>query len=141
MRLPRFRRSPSIAPMALTPRDLDIIRAAFRFRFLRSTHLASLFGGSRQVILRRLQLLFHHGYLDRPRAQIDYYRNGSQPMVYGLGNKGTARVGVIGFTDWCVFGFSRAPDPDLSSPRGDRSSNCPLPAVPSQTRTAGAQTR
>jgi hypothetical protein len=29
-------------------------------------------------VLRRLQLLFHHGYLDRPRAQIDYYRAGSR---------------------------------------------------------------
>ena len=44
--------------------------------------------GSDQQLLRRLQLLYHHGYLDRPRAQIDYYRRGSQPMVYGLGNKG-----------------------------------------------------
>ena len=42
---------------------------------------------SADAVLRRLQLLFHHGYLDRPRAQIAYYRHGSQPMVYGIGNK------------------------------------------------------
>ncbi len=45
-------------------------------------------GGSRQHLLRRLQHLYHHGYLDRPRAQIDYYRHGSAPMVYGMGPKG-----------------------------------------------------
>lgn len=46
-------------------------------------------GGSRQTILRRLFLLYHHGYLERPRCQLDYYhRGGSHPMVYGLGDKG-----------------------------------------------------
>ena len=45
-------------------------------------------GGSRQQLLRRLQRLFHHSYLERPRAQLDYfYRGGSQAMVYGLGRK------------------------------------------------------
>ncbi len=47
-----------------------------------------MLAGSAQQMLRRLQNLFHEGYLDRPRAQIDYYRNGSRPIVYGLGNKG-----------------------------------------------------
>jgi hypothetical protein len=36
-----------------------------------------------------MQLLYHHGFLERPRAQIDYYHEGgSRQMVYGLGNKG-----------------------------------------------------
>jgi hypothetical protein len=36
-----------------------------------------------------LQLLFHHGYLERPRAQLQYYeRGGSRSIAYGLGNKG-----------------------------------------------------
>jgi hypothetical protein len=35
-----------------------------------------------------LQWLFHHGYLERPRAQLQYYeRCGSQTIAYGLGNK------------------------------------------------------
>jgi len=42
-----------------------------------------------QSIIRRLQLLYHHGYLERPSAQIDYYRQGgSHHIIYGLGNKG-----------------------------------------------------
>jgi len=50
-----------------------------------------LVGGSRRHILRRLQLLYHRGYLERPRAQIDYYhRGGSRAIGYGLGNQGAA---------------------------------------------------
>src|SRR6266850_926448 len=87
-RLPRFNRTPEITPIMLTTRDLALIQHIFHHRFLRSTHLLSLTSGSRQQVLRRLQLLYHHGFLDRPRAQIDYYRAGSRPIVYALGNKG-----------------------------------------------------
>lgn len=90
-RLPRFKRvaKPSL-PFFLTARDKQIIRCVFQHRFLRSNHLQVLIGGSKQQTLRRLQGLYHHGYLDRPRAQIDYYRRGSRTMVYALGNKGMA---------------------------------------------------
>ena len=87
-RLPRFKRALGVAPIELTARDRGIIRHVFAHRFLRSAHLASLIQGGDQAVRRRLQRLYHHGYLDRPRAQIDYYRRGSQPMVYGLGNNG-----------------------------------------------------
>jgi hypothetical protein len=74
--------------MILTPRDLEILRAVHRHRLLRSTHLTALSGGSPQATLRRLQLLFHHGYLDRPPMQLDWYARGSEPLVYALGNRG-----------------------------------------------------
>jgi Replication-relaxation len=86
-RRPRFERAP-VRPMILTPRDLDILRAVYRHRLLRSTHLVALSGGSPQATLRRLQLLFHHGYLDRPPMQLDWYARGSEPLVYALGNRG-----------------------------------------------------
>jgi protein involved in plasmid replication-relaxation len=86
-RRPRFERAP-VRPMILTPRDLEILRAVHRHRLLRSTHLLALLGGSRQATLRRLQLLFHHGYLDRPPMQLDWYARGSEPLVYALGNRG-----------------------------------------------------
>ncbi len=77
--------------MELTERDRELLRQVHRHRFLRSSHLIALVGGSRQHILRRLQLLYHHGYLERPRAQIDYfYQGGSRAITYGLGNKGAA---------------------------------------------------
>src|SRR3954464_10860244 len=87
IRRPRFERAP-IRPMVLTPRDLQILRAVHRHRLLRSTLLVALTGGSRQTTLRRLQLLFHHGYLDRPPMQLDWYARGSEPLVYALGNRG-----------------------------------------------------
>ncbi|MBM3836264.1 MAG: hypothetical protein FJ403_24020 [Verrucomicrobia bacterium] len=91
IRHPRFKRVAEIAPIQLTERDREIIRTVHRHRFLRSTHVTALIGGSPTQLLRRLQRLFHHGYLERPRAQIDYFhRGGSQPMVYGLGSKGAA---------------------------------------------------
>jgi hypothetical protein len=87
IRRPRFERS-AIRPMVLTPRDLLILRAVHRHRLLRSTQLIALLDGSRQATLRRLQLLFHHGYLDRPPMQLDWYARGSEPLVYALGKRG-----------------------------------------------------
>ena len=88
-RLPRFKRAPNLPPMQLTDRDRQIIRLVHGHDFVRSSHVVSLIGESRQQILRRLQLLFHHGYLERPRAQLRYYeRGGSRDIAYGLGSKG-----------------------------------------------------
>ena len=90
VRLPRFKRSSKIPPFRLTERDREILKHIHRHRFLRSDHLRALLPGSRQQVLRRLQLLYHHGFLERPRCQIDYYQNGSRRMAYGIGNKGAA---------------------------------------------------
>ena len=88
-RLKRFSRSPQVSLIKLTTRDRVIISLVARHRFLRSTHIIALAGGSTQQISRRLQLLYHHSYLERPRAQLEYFhRGGSQHIVYGLGSKG-----------------------------------------------------
>ena len=94
VRLPRFRRAAATTqPMQMTPRDSEILRQIAAHRFLRSSQIAALVGGSAQQVLRRLQLLFHHGYLERPSAQIDYYHSGgSQEMVYGLASRGAGRL-------------------------------------------------
>ena len=90
-RLPRFQRVAGVARIELTARDREILRQVRRHRFLRSYQIVDLLGGSRQHVLRRLQRLYHHGYLERPRAQIDYFRRGgSRAIAYGLGNKGAA---------------------------------------------------
>lgn len=90
-RLPRFARASPVAALQITNRDREIIQLVRHHRFLRSFHFTSLVSGSPQQILRRLQLLYHHGYLERPRAQLEYYhRGGSRPIVYGLGSKGAA---------------------------------------------------
>jgi hypothetical protein len=90
LRLPRFKRSPEIPAFQLTDRDREILHHVHHHRFLRSDHLVALTTGSPQQVLRRLQRLYHHGYLERLRCQIDYYQSGSRRMAYGLGNKGAA---------------------------------------------------
>ena len=71
-------------------RDVEIIRQVARHRFLRSTHLFALIGGSPPRIGERLAPLYHAGFLDRPRSQIEYHvrGGGSAPMVYALGTRG-----------------------------------------------------
>ena len=89
LRKPRFHRAPEIAPIQLTDRDRMIVRCVFQHRFLRSWQIAALVGGSKQAVLRRLQLLYHHGYLERPRAQIEYFQpGGSRAFAYGLADRG-----------------------------------------------------
>lgn len=93
-RLPRFRRDKENTPaFQVTARDTQIMRQVAVHRFLRSSHLVSLAGGSKQQVIRRLQLLYHHGYLERPRCQLDYYHEGgSRTLVYGLGKRGAGHL-------------------------------------------------
>jgi len=50
-----------------------------------------------QQVLRRLQRLFHHAYLDRPRAQIRLFaEDGSRPLVYALASKGARAIAASG---------------------------------------------
>ncbi|MGB8166713.1 MAG: replication-relaxation family protein [Chthoniobacteraceae bacterium] len=89
----RFRRADYFAPMELTARDAEILRMVNRHRFFRSHQIAGLVGGSRQQVLRRLQRLYHRGYVERPVCQIDYYqRGGSRSIAYGLASRGAAHL-------------------------------------------------
>src|SRR5437899_1064012 len=74
----------------LTDRDIMLVRFVAKHRFLRSTHLSALCEAPHKKVCDRLTSLFHAGYLDRPRAQFDHYREGggSPPIVYALGNRG-----------------------------------------------------
>ena len=73
--------------LKLTARDIEILKLVYRNRFLSSEYIIALLGHNRKSILRRLYLLFHAGYLDRPKAQIVACENNSA-MVYALGNRG-----------------------------------------------------
>ena len=86
----------------LTPDDLAIIDHVRRHRFLRSTHLVRLLPHRRRKkLIERLAALYHAGYLDRPRAQLDYYaRGGSAPMVYALGDRSPDVAPEAGKLDW-----------------------------------------
>ena len=50
--------------------------------------IAALVGRSLDRTNDRLHRLFHAGYIDRPRAQLDFYPVGSAPMVYALADRG-----------------------------------------------------
>ena len=93
-RLPRFRRERKmIRAFKLTPRDLEIIHQVARHRFLSSQQICALVAGASVQILRRLQILYHSGYLDRPKCQLDYYHQArTRPMVYGLGSRGAGTL-------------------------------------------------
>jgi hypothetical protein len=77
-------------PFQVTERDTAMLQLVARHRFLRSTHLSELCQAPHKKVCARLTRLFHGGYLDRPRAQFDHYREGggSSPIVYALGNRG-----------------------------------------------------
>jgi len=93
MRKPRFERTPMGLNLQLTGRDGEILRHVATHRFLTSRQIHLLVGGSLQHLLRRLQRLFHRGYLDRPRAQIRYFsEEGAQPLVYALGRNGARSI-------------------------------------------------
>ncbi len=84
----RFARSEPAA-MRITARDLAIIAWVGRYRMLSAAHIAALDGGSRQQVTRRLRLLYDHGYLDRPGAQLAMLlREGNAPLVHALAQKG-----------------------------------------------------
>jgi hypothetical protein len=74
-----------------------------RFRFLSSLQIVRLIGGSPQHLLRRLQGLFHHAYLDRPVAQrlqlAHALDDGNRPFIYGLGPRG---ANVLAEAGWPV---------------------------------------
>jgi hypothetical protein len=93
-RLARFQRDPKAAEsFQFTARDLEILRHVAEHRFITSEWLVKLVGGSKQQVIRRLHLLYHHGYLERPRAQLDYYHEGgSHSLVYGLASRGAGRL-------------------------------------------------
>src|ERR1700730_7540801 len=98
-RRPRFHRAENAPSFQLTERDVEIVRQVAHHRFLRSTHLSQLLNASHKKICERLTPLYHAGYLDRPRAQLEYHvrGGGSAHLVYALGNRGaqllTARDG------------------------------------------------
>jgi hypothetical protein len=74
-------------PFQLTERDVELVRLVAEHRFLRSTHLSELVEAPHKKVCDRLTSLFHAGYLDRPRAQLEAFREngGSAPLTQVVG--------------------------------------------------------
>ncbi len=104
-RLPRYKRTQREVACILTGRDLEILALVESFRLASSEHVQALVEGSNQNILRRLQKLFHRGYLDRIRQEL-VEDGGSSKMVYAITNKGIRELQKAGkldertATDW-----------------------------------------
>lgn len=93
--LKRLSRPANPRPFRITDRDLEIIRAVARYRFMTSEQIVRYLtmldpSTSGDNVLRRLQLLFYHSYLDRPQHQ-HLQLSAFGHLVYGLGRDG-ARV-------------------------------------------------
>jgi len=88
----RYERVALSAPFKVTDRDLEIVHYVYQHRFLTSEQIAALIGGSQQGVTRRLNRLFHAGWLDRPRGQLlipDRMDNRcNHAMIYALGHNG-----------------------------------------------------
>lgn len=98
-RAKRFRREPSkVSPVQIQERDKEILNWLYRCRFLNSEQITALVRGSEQALLRRLQKLYHNGYVDRPESQVHLYmpHEGTKPIVYAIGDKGADILAMDG---------------------------------------------
>lgn len=102
--LPQFEAQYKHRPLRLQERDLQILKKVWEYEFLNSKHLRAMFSDqvgepvvrgekTDEAITRRLQKLFHHGYLNRPKNQIQLrIRYGNLPFIYTLGKKGAQEL-------------------------------------------------
>jgi hypothetical protein len=88
-RRPRFRRASEPPTFRLTEGDVEIVRQVARHRFIASGSIAELVDRSIDRTNDRLMRLYHAGYIDRPRAQLDRFPTaGSGRIVYALADRG-----------------------------------------------------
>ena len=93
--MPKFKRSsrPPKKKIVIQPRDIEIFKDLADYRFLDARQIELLHpgkGGPRYN-LRRLQYLYHHGFIDRPPSQLSYYRT-RRRIIYALGKKGADAI-------------------------------------------------
>jgi hypothetical protein len=97
-RRPRFRRASEPPAFRLTDDDIEIVRQVARHRFIGSGEIAALVNRSIDRTNDRLMRLYHAGYVDRPRAQLDRFpTDGSGRIIYALADRG-ARLLVTEFS-------------------------------------------
>ena len=87
-RRPRFRRASEPPAFRLTDADIEIVRQVARHRFIGSGEIAVLVNRSIDRTNDRLMRLYHAGYVDRPRAQLDRFPTGSGRIIYALADRG-----------------------------------------------------
>ncbi|MEW6680032.1 MAG: replication-relaxation family protein [bacterium] len=100
-RLPRFKRvKENIPNIILQQRDIDILKLVYDFRFINSEQIHLLIKGSEQGLLKRLQKLFHQGFVDRPPQQlVNQFLTGERKIIYALGRKGAETLNYFGLIE------------------------------------------
>jgi len=81
---------PEAHGLVLTPRDIEIIWAVYRFRFLTTDQIQLLTKStSRSKLNDRLRALWGNDYLDRPEVQRQFFAYAEKrPTIHSLGNAG-----------------------------------------------------
>lgn len=86
--------------MRLTERDLAILAALQRYRFLTSQHIQMLDGGGYAAVMRLMRTLYDNKLVDLPRAQIaDLIAHGQAPNAYALAQEGAKALSIIEGSD------------------------------------------
>jgi hypothetical protein len=92
-RRPLFKRTKA-RNIRLTKDDIALINYVGKHRFRRTSDiLRHLSHRSAKHLRQRLRLLYDHGYLDLPKAQLnDHTTTGKPEKIYALGNNGAALI-------------------------------------------------
>ena len=97
----KFKRQPEDNKIVLQKRDLEILKLVYEYRFIQSDQITALMEASHDPICRRLQKLFHNGYLDRfvdlRRIRV---RTGSDKMAYAITRKTGSLLASEAGLDW-----------------------------------------
>jgi Replication-relaxation len=96
--LPSFHRTDHPPRFQITDRDKQILLRVYYYRLLTTQQIEALLfhnstttRGLKTQCQRRLQLLYHHAYLDRLQLPV-LIGQGRQPFVYGLDRRGSQVV-------------------------------------------------
>src|SRR5688572_16151421 len=101
----------------LWERDLMILEAVHRYRFLTSRHILTLIDGSTQHLLKRLRALMDGGYLMRIRDPSPRTVNsGSRVKIYGITNLGAVSLDTAGIVPRGHLNWTRR-NAEVSEPR------------------------
>ena len=111
--IPSYKRADSPPPMRLTERDKRIVLAVHEYRLLSSPQIEVLFfpsekpRGCKTSCQRRLQLLYHYGFLDRV-ALPTVIGAGRFPHVYAVDDVGADLVASVSGYDRADLGWKPA---------------------------------
>ncbi|MCP4284497.1 MAG: hypothetical protein GY792_08605 [Gammaproteobacteria bacterium] len=105
----RFKRTNTRKRLVLGDRDVKILRWLYRYRYLRQSHLQTLFKPkSPKRFVERLGDLFHEtGYINRPVIQHQQFDARSNPMLYEISNAGIEYLESVGLLPHRAVLYSR----------------------------------